>query len=272
MNRNINRFKEHELNKGISEKSVSSYISDINLYLKYLDNKELAEYSIEEIEESIEEYKKYLLKNSYKATSINRKLISLNKYLKFLDISAKIKFLNIHEAKILDDVISLNEVERLLSVCDNARDRAIIITLQHTGLRVSELLEIQVKDIKKDEIEIKGKRNKYRVVMISDKVKRAWQEYYNVRPKSDIKQLFIGKRGALKRQAINKILLKYQKKARVKRNKVHPHNFRHSCFKTLSDLGVPIDVIADIAGHESLETTRIYTRRTKKELKKILDF
>lgn len=270
----LSEFKANELERGIDKKSVSSYISDIDLFFKYLNKNEINFYLIDEKEkiDLIEIYKKYLLKENYKATTINRKLISLNKFFKFKELAIKITFLNIHDIKILDDVITLNEVDKLLNVCSNKRDRAIIITLQHTGLRVSELLEIKIKDIKKDEIEIKGKRNKYRTVMISNKVKRAWLEYLEVRPKTDIQFLFVGQRGALKRQSINKILIKYQKKCHVKRKKVHPHNFRHSCFKTLSDRGVPIDAIADIAGHENLETTRIYTRRTRKELRKILDF
>lgn len=270
----LEEYKRYELEKGISENSILSYLSDINLFFKYLNNKEkkIDKSNVKEVEIIVNEYKNYLLRDNYKATTINRKLISLNKFFKFIDLNIKIQFLNIHELKILDDVITIREVEKLLEVCTSKRDRAIIITLEHTGLRVSELLDIKIKDTQSEEIEIKGKRNKYRTVMISNKVKKAWLEYLEVRPKTDIQQFFIGQRGALKRQSINKILIKYQVKAHIKRKKVHPHNFRHSCFKTLSDMGVPIDAIADIAGHENLETTRIYTRRTRKELRTILDF
>lgn len=267
-------FKEFERNRGKSEKTIESYISDIKGFLKYLKTNEI---EIEELQDFnwskyIEKYKSYLIKEKYKATTINRKILSLNRLIKYLNLDVKVKLLKIQNQKILDDVISKDEVQRLLSCCDNARDRAIITTLFHTGMRVSELLTLTIHDVGKSEVQIMGKGNKYRTVLLAPKVRKSLLEYSKVRGKSDTDLLFLGQRGSLRRQSVNKILHKYNKKAHVQKSKVHPHSFRHAFCKTLSELGQPIDVIADLVGHESLDTTRIYTRRTRVELQRILDF
>ena len=273
MNKQIEEFKESENKRGISNLTVHSYISDIKLFIKYLDKNEITLTALDpaEAEEEVNNYVIYLLSNNYKATSINRKILSITKFLKFLNKEVHIDFLKIHKMQILENVITKDEINKLLEVCKSKRDRAIMLTLSKMGLRVSELLELKVRDVAKSSVELKGKRGKYRTVVVPATVKEAWKEYLQVRPKTNAKQLFVGKRGPIKRQAVNYMLLKYQKNSKVKRKKVHPHSFRHSCFKSLSDAGVGIEVIADIAGHESLDTTRIYTRRSKEELKKLMD-
>ncbi len=237
-------------------------------FFNYLDLKEIAISDITSKE--IELFKSKLLRDGLKPKSINRKLTSINQFLKFLDAQVKMRKVKEQKQNFLNDVITKEEIEKILKHC-NIRDKAIVMTLWKTGMRVSELLQLRVKDIGKDSIDIEGKGGKHRDILITAELNEILKEYLNVRLPTARNELFTGERGALKRGSINKILFKYAKIARVRKEKVHPHNFRHAFCKALADKKVSINIIADLAGHQSLDTTRIYTRNTKKELMRIIE-
>ncbi|KMT22337.1 tyrosine recombinase XerD [Clostridium cylindrosporum DSM 605] len=251
-------------------KTIESYGSDIRQFIEYLDIRCL---NIKDIDiETIEKYKKYLLRNGLKAKTVNRKLTSINQFLKFNNHQVKYKKLKEQKQNILNDVLEKEEIEKMIYYCkDNIRDKAIMLTLFKMGLRVSELLQLVVSDTKGNKVTIKGKGGKYRSIPVPKDVKKLWLEYLNIRKEVNTNKLFIGKRGALKRQSINKIIQKYSRKAKIKKEKAHPHNLRHSFCKALASSGVDTLIIADLAGHGSLETTRIYTRQTEKELLNIME-
>lgn len=258
-----------------SNSSIESYKYDLKDFIKYIDLKidckDLKRLEIAELQELINNYMRSLKDRGLKPKTINRKVISVNKFMKYLDLECRAKGLRVQKKLFLNNTLSNSDINKMLRVCENSRDRAIIITLYGSGLRVSELLKITVKDINKKTILIQGKRGKYREIILPIKVRKALKEYLEVRPKSDISQLFIGTKGALKRQAINKIIKKYSRKAKVKLDKAHPHSFRHLFCKNLAEQGIGIDIIASLAGHENIETTSIYTKRTESELQNVLD-
>lgn len=265
-------LKEFILNRvaeGKRLKTIESYCMDLRQFIKYIDFKGK---NINQLEPAdIERYKKYLLRNGLKPKSVNRKLTSINQLLKYNNSQVKFKKIKEQRKNFLNDVLSKEEIERLLKSCgDNVRDKAIMLTLYKTGLRVSELLRLTIKDVNKNMIDIEGKGGKYRSIPISKDVKEVWNEYLKVRISTDSNQLFTGTHGALKRNSINKIISKYAIRVKVKKEKAHPHSFRHAFCKALAGT-VPINVIADLAGHESIETTRIYTMQTEKELRDILE-
>ena len=262
--------------KGInSNSSIESYKYDLKGFIKYInlktDCKDLKKLDTTELQELIDNYIKSLKDRGLKPKTINRKVISVNKLMKYLDLECRAKGLRIQKKLFLNNTLSNSDINKMLKVCENRRDRAIIITLYGSGLRVSELLKLTVKDINKKTILIQGKRGKYREIILPIKVRQALKEYLEVRPKNNITQLFIGTKGALKRQAINKIIKKYSRKAKVKLDKAHPHSFRHLFCKNLAEQGIGIDIIASLAGHENIETTSIYTKRTESELQNVLD-
>lgn len=258
-----------------SNSSIESYKYDLKDFIKYIDLKidckDLKRLEIAELQELINNYMRSLKDRGLKPKTINRKVISVNKFMKYLDLECRAKGLRVQKKLFLNNTLSNSDINKMLRVCENSRDRAIIITLYGSGLRISELLKITVKDINKKTILIQGKRGKYREIILPIKVRKALKEYLEVRPKSDISQLFIGTKGALKRQAINKIIKKYSRKAKVKLDKAHPHSFRHLFCKNLAEQGIGIDIIASLAGHENIETTSIYTKRTESELQNVLD-
>ncbi|WP_327445288.1 tyrosine-type recombinase/integrase [Clostridium tarantellae] len=267
-------FKESQLSQSKSELTIKSYEYDLKDFFKFLDLKsdyeEIEKIPYEKMQLLINKYINKL-KQNLKPKTINRRCVAINKYLKYLNIDCRAKSVKIQKKLFLNNVVTKNDVRKLLNVCSNKRDRAIIITLFGSGLRVSELLKLKVKDVNKEDIIIHGKHDKYRQVLIPIEVRIALTEYMKVRPKTTEEQLFIGKRGPIKRNTVNIILKKYAKKAKVKKQKVHPHSFRHLFCKNLADNGIGIDVIADLAGHTNVATTAIYTQRSKNELQSVLD-
>lgn len=262
----LNRVKE-----GKRLKTIESYIIDLRQLIKYI---ELKEKEIDQLEDGdIERYKNYLLRHDgLKAKSINRKLASINQFLKYNGSQVKFKKIKEQRDNFLNDVLTKEEIEKLLNSCkDNLRNKTIMFTLYKTGLRVSELLRLTTSDVNKKSIDIEGKGGKYRRIPIPKIVKELWHEYLKVRIHDDSNKLFIGTQGPLKRNSINSIIKKHAEIAKVKKEKAHPHNFRHAFCKALVEKGVPIETIADLAGHSSLETTRIYTTKTEKELRDILE-
>lgn len=270
----LEKYIKAELLNGLTETTVNKYKTDIKKFIKYIEskgyNKNIKELSEEQLQELLNSYVKKLEKEKYKPSTINGKVVIINKFLKFIGLEVKGEGVRTQKKIYIDNVITQGEYRRLLEQCKgNYRDAAIIVTLGNTGLRVSELLGLTVNDIRNirdNTILIKGK-NKYREVFFSSKVISVLNKYIEeYRVDTDKRALFTGKQGALKRQAINKILQKYAKKGHIKKYKAHPHSLRHFFGKRLAEQGVSLDVIQVYLGHENITTTAIYTKRSKSEL------
>lgn len=227
--------------------------------------------SAAERQQVVDSYLKYLAKQGYKPKTLNRRCVSLNRFAKYVGIDIKAKSVKIQKKLFLNNILSSKDVMKMLHKCSNKRDRAIIITLYGTGIRVSELLTLTIDDVTRRSITIKGKYGKHREILLSSQVRKALKEYLEVRPKVKEKQLFIGRQGAITRQTVNNIINKYASKAYIAMSKAYPHSLRHLFCKRLSEQGIAIDIISSLAGHESLETTSIYTKRTKDELQDVLN-
>ena len=224
--------------------------------------------------EDIEEYKSFLLYEAkLNVKSVNRKLVAINQFFKYSKIAVSIRQEKIQTQNFLDDMLEDEDIESMLKVIDEHKDlraKAIVMTMKLTGMRVSEMLQLTIDDIDKDTINIIGKGNKRRNVFISEHLKEIWKEYVNVRI-NKTNMLFTGQKGAINRYTVHKIIKYYAQLSNVKLSKAHAHNFRHKFCKDLADRGVSIDSIADIVGHTDINTTRIYTRKTKKELLDIIN-
>ena len=269
----INEFIKSLKFKEITKKS---YFYDLNDFRKYLEKNEIDYLNMESSmqQEVIDKYLRNLKENeNYQPPTINRRCISLDKFNVYIGIKdVKPKYLKIQKQIYLEDVITQDEIKRMLGICENKRDRAILIGLGCTGVRVSELLEIKKADINKREINIEGKYSKNRKVLLNKKFREALKEYSDVRPKSKAKKMFLNRNGeVLTRQGIDWIIKKYAKKSNVQIEKAHAHNFRHMFCKQLVKNNTPLNVIADLAGHENIQTTRIYTVGTKKDLENTID-
>ena len=223
-------------------------------------------------DESVEEYKNQLMEN-YQIKTVNRKCNSLNAYLQFKDIKHHVKSEKIQEQTLIDDMITNSDISRMLrqvKKADDKRAEALILGLFYTGARVSELLQIKVKDINKDEIMIKGKGSKYRKILIPKKLNIALKDYANTQRLNTSEYLFTGERGAITRNTVLTILKRYAGLSRMKKDKVSPHAIRHLYTKNLVDGGVSYSAIKQLLGHE-LTVTDTYMKLSKKELLKIIN-
>lgn len=256
--------------KGYSSNTITSYKNDIKQYLKYLSDKSINYYETEE-------YVKYLNKNKYAKSSINRKIASINKFYEwcqernYLKETKYKKIKYIKQEKKLPDILTSNYINKLLNSLPtenpkNLRDRTIIELLYSSGLRVSELTNLRINDIKNNEsIKVLGKGNKTRILPMTNEAYKlidSWitnsRSFYENEKSSDY--LFIGVRGSK---------ISAREVQRIVRSKLgtFPHSIRHSFATHLLDGGADLRVVQEMLGHSDPSTTQIYTHVSKKKLK-----
>jgi integrase/recombinase XerC len=215
------------------------------------------------------------LKQEVSVKTLNRKLASINTYCRYL-----------YEEKIIDgDLIHVKLIknrdkpeykgvpqEQLALIREqvyqskNLMHICILETLLGTGMRVSELANLNLTDIvfseKANYIRILGKGMVNRTLPMNLQVQIAIQDYLKARKKSESSRLVIGQRGAIGRGAIEIILNNYGKKAGVD---ITPHMLRHNVGYQLVKQNTPMTTIQQILGHESILTTNLYTQTTEQD-------
>lgn len=266
--------KEKEKDKAVN--TVSAYISDLKQFFDFA-NKDQSEL----VNTDIIDFKNYLLNKKYKIKSINRKLTSIKRYVDYINsnfkekIFVEIKLIKIQKQEYLDEVLEKSDFERLIRFAEMKNDKraiALFYGLYLTGARVSEILQIKVEDVKKDEITIKGKGEKYRDLFIPDRLIKYFDEYLKVRKQCDSDKLFINITNvkSMDRHSVHNLIKKYAGLSKVKLKKAHAHSFRHLYCYSLIAKGLSIDTIADLAGHNDINTTKIYTKQTKNKIKAMI--
>jgi integrase/recombinase XerD len=147
--------------------------------------------------------------------------------------------------------------------------------LRHTGLRVGELAAVRLNDVeiseRKGSVTVRsGKGSKYRVVPLNLDARRAISEYLAVRPQVADDYLFISQRGAgIKAQAIENVVKKYARRAGL--DDVSPHTLRHTFGKSALGTGIDLVTVAALMGHDSIETTAVYTQPSTRDLEQAVD-
>jgi len=263
--------------RGYSKNTIDTYFQSVLQFFQCCEKKEMTMI----FQEDVDEFVAYLRKQNLKTVSINLKLSALHQYLLFLQstyqktFSIELPFGDVQKQDYLTGIPLEEEIAQMLTTTQKENDwraNALIDTLAYSGLRVSELREIRVEHVQQTSFSIIGKGEKEReIFFIMDDVRKSWQKYLEVRPSSASPFLFIGKRGRLSRKTIFHILKEYAKKAGINESKIYPHNFRHFFGKYLDQHGYTLTEIKDILGHRSVETTTIYTRRTKEEMREKLN-
>ena len=258
--------------------TINSYISDINIFLEYLHIQKLNYKDVNR--EVIRSYLKYLDEKKYKNSSINRILSSLNDYYNYLT-KCKVTKYNYFEdinrprkEKRLPNFINYSEYMNLLAIVEKeeneflkARNLLLLEILFDTGLRVSEVVNIEINNINKKEQSIKvlGKGNKERIVYYGDYAKNYLEDYLNLRRNINIVDkdyLFLNKNYTrLTRRGVEYLISDISKKALL-RQKISPHTLRHSFATEMLNNGCDIRSVQELLGHKSLSTTGIYTHVT----------
>ena len=224
----------------------------------------------------MEEYKGELFSEyNYEIKTINCKCDGINAFFRYKGLNCHIDREKIQNQTFINDMLTNSELKEIaLCAKENGdyRTYAIIHSFFYTGARISELLQLKVRDLNKNEVMIKGKGGKYRKIFITNKLKDILIEYNEYhRKNTSSTALFTGERGAVTRSTVNKNLDKYFKILDFEEDKkITPHVIRHIFTKNLMSKGVSISAIKQLLGH-SLTTTDIYGQLSKKELMEILD-
>nr|WP_243137306.1 tyrosine-type recombinase/integrase [Desulfofundulus thermobenzoicus] len=153
----------------------------------------------------------------------------------------------------------------------NSRDEAIIGLMLHAGLRVSEVCGLKREDIKISDrsgfVAITGKGNKYREVPLNKTIRKTLARWLEENPRGP---LFPNRQGkAITTRSVHKLVAEYAYRAKLKN--VTPHTLRHTFCKNLIDMKVPIDQVAMLAGHSSLDITKRYTVPSREDLQEAVD-
>jgi len=236
--------------------------SIIRKYLVYLNNRNLAKSTIARKIAAVRSFYRYLLKkgiieqNPLDTVSTPKIPQRLPRYLEIEEIN-----------KVMKQPILLNN--------SGLRDRAILETLYGAGIRVSELVNIDVDnlDLSYGYVRVTGKGNRERILPLGNEAIKALKDYLNkayiLMVKDGEKALFVNKNGMrLSSRSIRDIVNKYCHKADIK-GTFSPHSFRHSFATHLLDNGADLRVVQELLGHKKISSTQVYTHVSKSELRKI---
>lgn len=252
----IESFRRFLTEEEKSNSTIEKYMRDVKAFAKFLCGGEVTK-------DDVISYKKHLLDKGYRHRSINSMLASINSLFAFLQWREfKVKSLRIQKEVYSrkDKELSKEEYNRLVNAAElkeNERLSLIIQTICGTGIRVSELEFITVEAVKKSEaaVSLKGKT---RTVLIIEKLKKKLLRYA---AEQGIHSgcIFITRTGKpISRINIWREMKKLCELANVNPSKVFPHNLRHLFARTFYNIEKDIAKLADILGHSSIETTRIY--------------
>lgn len=254
-------------NRELAESTKKMYLRAVNDFLSFADGQKLTQ-------DLLIEYKKHLL-NKYKTSTVNTKTTIINNYLEFADKDISVKQERVQKSNILDDVLTETDFNRLIRMADTRgkeRERVIMLILYYTGIRISELPNVTAEAVKLGYIDINNK-GKHRRVPISRTLSKTLKQYLD---DAGIESgpIIVNRDGnPLSRSYIFRQLKWIGGQARVKKAKVYPHSFRHLFAKQwLKNNNGNTLALADLLGHSSLETTRIYATLSTDEQRQTIDF
>ena len=265
--------------KRYSEYTINNYYKDIMDFIKYLDGKDYLKIN----DDDVVYYLEYLYKKSYNKNSISRKLSAIRSFFNYLVRNEIISYnyFNNHrnpkKERILPKYLKNEDIKKMFDNCNNIRNKLILELLYVTGIRVSELVGIKLKDINtyNKEIKILGKGSKERIVMYSNDCSKLLDEYINGLRKDldkhNSEYLILNKNGTkMSTTSIREILNKI-KLLSCTSSKVTPHMLRHTFATDMLNNGADLVSVKELLGHESLDTTSIYTHVTNEQIKKVYE-
>lgn len=250
-------FHRYLISEERSKLTIEKYIRDVHHFFDYVDiTRKIGKEDVLDYKES--------LKKAYKASSINSMLTALNTFFSFLGYDeCKVKLLKQQKRVFLDQSkeLTLQEYQRLLKTAqkkENERLYMLMQTICATGIRISELNYITVESLKSGRVLVDNK-GKLREIILPNQLQKKLARYCHL---NKIKQgiIFITKSGrAMNRSNIWKSMKGLCEEAGVDHKKVFPHNLRHLFACTYYKMEKDIVRLADLLGHSSVETARIYT-------------
>jgi integrase/recombinase XerD len=284
-------FKAYlQLERSLSDNSIIAYQSDMDKFTQFLLNSDLKKSPAEIDLPTLQQFIKWIAELGMTQASQARNISALRTFYKYclLEDIVTVDPTTLLEApklkRTLPDTLSFDEIESILAQIDlssaeGTRNKAILETMYSCGLRVSEVVNLQLSQLFLDVefIRVIGKGNKERLVPIGSSAIKHIQLYVNhyrnqlriQKGEEDI--LFINRRGKrLTRVMIFLIIKELVKKAGIKKT-ISPHTFRHSFATHLVEGGADLRAVQEMLGHESITTTEIYTHLDREFLRKTLE-
>jgi integrase/recombinase XerD len=281
----IKGFKSYlQIERSLADNSVQAYLRDVKKFANYAIPLDISELKV--TRENISNFLSEINKENISARSQARIISGIKAFYKYLIME---DYLKINPTELIEspriglklpDTLSLIEIDKLIAAVDlsnkqGERNRAILETLYSCGLRVSELVNLQLSNIhfKEGYLKVIGKGDKERLAPIGGRAIKYLTIYINeVRNHQDIKKghedfVFLNNRGAkLTRVMIFLIIQKLTEAIGLKK-KISPHTFRHSFATHLIEGGADLRAVQEMLGHESITTTEIYTHLDKEYLR-----
>ena len=295
-------LKYHETIKGHSKRTVDEYFLDLRTFFRFLKHlrglvpkdTDFADIPIRDIDlefvsgvslSEVYEYLAYLSRDRARhgnspdtdyglnATSRARKIATIRSYYKYL--TQKAKLLEINPVQDLDSpktvkslprFLTFDESVRLLGMVDGEnkeRDYCILTIFLNCGLRISELVGLNISDIRADSLRVLGKGSKERVVFLNDACIEAINDYLHVRKSVaavDKRAFFLSNRRIrISRSTVHNLVKKHILAAGLDSTKYSSHKLRHTAATLMLHSGVDVRTLQELLGHEHLNTTQIYT-------------
>ena len=289
----IEEFKIYlSAEKNFSEHTLTAYCSDIVSFILWLNGKDCTTVSFEQLRE----YLHFIQRFNYKKTTIARKTASIRTFYKFLfrekytETNPALSLSAPKRPKPLPKFLTPEEVEQILNNVKidtpaGFRNRVILELLWATGMRVSELSNLNFGDINFEENEIRvfGKGAKERIVLMSDRAKNYLKQYiesarnlivspeYKIPDISENHPVFINNTGyRLQNKTIRNVINDTVERIQLPK-KVTPHVFRHSFATKLIENGADLRVVQELLGHAGISNTQIYTHVSVKHMKDVYE-
>ncbi len=300
----------HETIKGHSRKTVDEYYLDLRTFFRFLKlhrnlvprDTEFEDISISDVDlefvrsvtvSEAYEYLAYLARDRVKnqrshdpdygtkASTRARKVSTLRSFYKYLNVKAKLidenplKDLDVPKIPAtLPRYLSLSEAQVLLRAVDGKnkeRDYCILCIFLNCGLRISEIVGLNIQDIRCDNIRVFGKGSKERVIYLNDATANAINDYLEIRKgiaAIDKNALFLSnRRTRMTRETVHSMVKKTLLKAGLDADKYSSHKLRHTAATLMLQNGVDVRTLQELLGHENLNTTQIYTHVDNTELR-----
>jgi len=275
-----------EVERNVSPYTVRNYTTDLLDFFQFLKDKKID--SLKEVDRhTLRDYLSQLMERGFVKASIARKLSAIRSFYRYLlreEIISTSPVATTSSPKLdkrLPSFLTIEEMNRLLEAPDlstpqGQRDRALLELLYASGLRVSELVSLNLEQVNLEtrEIRVWGKGSKERMVLIGEPAARALTDYLNQgrlellgeKVSSALLLNRYGKR--LIERRVQRILEKYANIINIGK-RVYPHMLRHTFATHLLDGGADLRVVQELLGHASLSSTQIYTHVSKSQAKKV---
>ncbi len=278
--------------KNLSRNTINSYNFDLKYFFEYLEEKKIS--GIDKVDEAVlNNFLSYIRKSinktglKYADKSITRMVSSLKGFFRFMESEGLVKsnpaeiLVTPRSVKQLPEVLSVQEIDMILSKIDSdtdagMRDRALLETMYASGLRVSEVMNLDAVNLYLNEgfLRITGKGSKERIVPIGSSAIKYLRMYIDGARERIMKNksgstVFLNLRGGkLSRMGIWNIFKKYCVAAKIEKN-IHPHSLRHSFATHMLEGGADILIVKELLGHSDISTTQIYTHIDKEFLTEV---